>query len=292
MCGRYAFSRVGAIAFIVLLAAGAHAQAQVAFGATPGYPSVAQYPVVGGAGGVGGYGGLGYNGFGTTPYSYPDAGYGYGAGVANGIGGGVPGFGAGVGGIGTGYESGIGVGGAPGIATGPGAGYNPSYQVGNGLPGTGVAGANTFLNAATPTIAPQTTLALQPLYNAINAVPALNQSAPRHAGRVRYRPQPPPPRSQMINDDGMVLWPSITPNDDSVEAKREAVDSAAKGLIEQAKKNGNASTRSVIDAKNKLHTFARAALPMVMTRSPADSHTLELFILHLGKAMEQLAVKY
>lgn len=272
------------------------------FGTTPySYPGATAAPIGGvvnglNAGGAGGNlagGGvegvanaLGATGFGGAP------------GVGGGIGGGGADSGLGIGGVvggGPGYGGGgIGVGDASGV-TGVGLGYNPAYSVANGQPALGVGGvtgANAFY-AAQPRPVQQTALSLQPLYNAINAVPGLNQPAPsRRASRARYHNPPLPPRSQMMSDDGTIYWPSMTPDDQSVAGSRSAVDSAVKGLVVEAKQRGQASTRSVIEAKNKLHAFTRLALPKVAAVSSKDERTLELFVVHLAKTLEHFVNRY
>ena len=48
----------------------------------------------------------------------------------------------------------------------------------------------------------------------------------------------------------------------------------------------------MVDAKNKLTAFARAALPIVIARNRADSDGLERFIVELGKTLQTMAVGY
>jgi hypothetical protein len=206
------------------------------------------------------YGALGFGGFGVSPYAY--GGYG-----------GIGGFGV-----------------SP-YAYGGYGGYGYSgfgYNLSNGQVGPGYLATNRLF---TPTIAPvrQTTVSLQPLYNAITAIPGWYGSP---APRPRPRPTPRVPRDQLLSDDGTILWPSATPDDVAVAGTRKAVEDAVRGVVSASRTYGQASVRQVVDAKNKLTAFTRRALPIVGARNAADSGGLEIFIVELGKTLQTMAVNY
>jgi hypothetical protein len=208
----------------------------------------------------------GFGGFGVSPYVYGALGGFGGFGVSPYVYGGFGGFG-GYGGYG--YS---------------GFGYNLS----NGQVGPGYLATNRLF---TPTIAPvrQTTVSLQPLYNAITAIPGWYGSP---APRPRPRPTPRVPRDQLLGEDGTILWPSATPDDAAVAGTRKAAEDAIRGVVSASRTYGQAPVRQVVDAKNKLTAFARRALPIVKARNAADSDGLETFIVELGKTLQTLAVNY
>jgi hypothetical protein len=196
---------------------------------------------------------------------------------------------SGFGGFGSGYGVASGGGGYGGAV---GYGFTPTYGVSTGLP-YGV--PNTGYNPLAGIGQPQTRTELQPLYNAITSVPGWSPGATpprRGAVRARHRAQPTVPRSQMMTDDGTILWPSATPNDATVSDSRKAVESAVKDVVKLEKMYGHAPTRSVIDAKVKLAKFMKAAVPPLKTKNHADGAGLEVFMNELGKTLETMALNY
>jgi hypothetical protein len=166
----------------------------------------------------------------------------------------------------------------------PALGYNFT----NGLVGPGYLATNNLV-PHTIAPAPQTTVALQPLYNAITSIPGWYGSP---APRPHPRPTPMVPRDQLLSDDGTILWPSDTPDDAAVAGTRKAAEDAVRGVVSASHAYGQATVRQVVDAKNKLNAFTRKALPIVMARNVGDSHGLETFIVELGKTLQTMAVNY
>ena len=228
------------------------AEAQSRYPGTPGYPSVGRFGGVGsGFGPYAGVGGFGaFGGYAASPYAY-------------------------VGGTGVGY----------GTFGYPGLGYNST----NGLVGPGYLATNSLVAPTTIEPVQQTTVSLEPLYNAITSIPGWYGSP---APRPRPRPTPRVPRDQLLSDDGTVLWPSATPDDAAVAGTRKVAEDAIRGVVSASHAYGQATVRQVVDAKNKLTAFTRRALPIVMARNAADSNGLETFIVELGKTLQTMAVNY
>lgn len=164
------------------------------------------------------------------------------------------------------------------------------YSVSNGQIGSSYQAANRLFRPPNPSLAPQTTIALQPLYNTITPLPGWYGSS----RNVRPRPHSLPnvPRDQLLDKDGKILWPSATPDDSATTGTRRAAEDAVRGVVSAEKTYGNAPVRQVVDAKNKLAAFAREALPIVRARNRADSDGLERFIVELGKTLQTMAVSY
>ena len=177
-----------------------------------------------------------------------------------------------------------------GYGTVGGYGYSPysGYGVAQGRIGTAYQGAGSLYQQAQRSTSPQTTRLLQPVYDIITSAPGWN----RARSAARHRPRPALPREQLLDDEGGIRWPAATPQGPLVAESRRAAEEAVRSVAAEAKKKGHASIRDVIDAKKKLISFARVALPEVKTRNAVDEASLESFIVELGKTLETFAVKY
>ena len=126
----------------------------------------------------------------------------------------------------------------------------------------------------------------QSLINAITSLPGwYGPVAPptRHT-----HPHATMPRAALLSEDGKVLWPSAAPDDPA----RRSADAAVRVVVQETRKYGHASTRQVINARNKLTAFAGKALPALKTRNAADAEGLERFIVELQKTLATMAVNY
>lgn len=169
--------------------------------------------------------------------------------------------------------------------------YGSGYSVANGQVGSGYrAAGRLFQPPPTPSLGPQTTVALQPLYNKITSLPGFYGSPRKVMPRTRMLPKI--PRDQLLNKDGKILWPSAAPDDSTTSGTRRAAEEAVRGVVSAEKAHGSALVRDVVDAKKKLTAFAREALPIVSARDRADSEGLERFIVELEKTLQTMAVSY
>ncbi len=177
----------------------------------------------------------------------------------------------------------------------PGAvpGYSPvpyGYRINNGLVGPGYQAAYRLNPQSYYGAAQQTVTDYQPLINAITSIPGW-YGPPAHPYHP-VRQQPSVPRTELLNDDGTILWPGATPNDATAAQARQAAEEAVRGVVQESRKYGHASTRHVADARNKLTAFAYQALPALKARNAADADALERFIVELKKTLATLALNY
>jgi hypothetical protein len=100
------------------------------------------------------------------------------------------------------------------------------------------------------------------------------------------------PREQLLDDSGAIRWPVATPGGPSVAEPLRQAEEAVRGVVAQGKQQGRASIRQVIDARTKLASFARVAVPEVKLASAADATRLETFVVELRKTLETMAVRY
>ena len=166
------------------------------------------------------------------------------------------------------------------------------YGINNGQLGPGYQAAYGYQR---PYYAPgvgqrQTVTDYQSLTNAITSIPGWYGPPARPSRPVA--PQPSLPRSELIGDDGKVLWPSATPNDPAVAPARSAAEAAVRVVVQEQQKYGQATIRHVVDARNKLDAFAGHALPELKAKNAADEAGLERFIVELKKTLATMAVHY
>jgi hypothetical protein len=164
------------------------------------------------------------------------------------------------------------------------------YRITDGRVGSGYLAAYRLSPRPYIGAAPQTVTDYQSLINAITSIPGW-YGPPAHPYHP-VRPQPSVPRTELLNNDGTILWPNATPNDATASRARQAAEEAVRGVVQESQKYGHASIRHVADARNKLTAFARQALPALKARNTADADALERFIVELKKTLATLALNY
>ncbi|MFI5458730.1 MAG: hypothetical protein ACHRXM_25150 [Isosphaerales bacterium] len=238
------------VGFCLGLADGGSARAQDEAHGIPGYPSVSQF-------------GLGYE---STSYG-------------------------GFGGAAVGWDLGSNPFSTAGYGSVGGFGSSPyGYGIGSGRIGSAYQSAGQFCNQAYQAATPQTTLALQPLYDVITSVPGWSRQA--HRARRRIHSQPSTPRARQFDDNGKIAWPSTIPHDPAAARLRRTAEEAVTAVVHESKSTGHASVRPVIDAKNKLSAFERKVLPEVKTKNAAAGAALEGFFFNLDRALDALTYTY
>jgi hypothetical protein len=164
------------------------------------------------------------------------------------------------------------------------------YRINDGRVGPGYQAAYRLNPRPYYGAAPQTVTDYQSLINAITSIPGW-YGPPAHPDHP-VRPQPSVPRTELLNDDGTIRWPGATPNDATAARARQAAEEAVRGVVQESRTYGHASTRHVADARNKLTAFARQTLPALKARNAADADDLERFIVELKKTLATLALNY
>lgn len=175
-----------------------------------------------------------------------------------------------------------------------GYGISPyGYGVQSGQVASGYRPAGSLYRNVYQAARPQTTVAFQPLYNAITALPGWNRS-PRHTRR-RLHSVPNAPRPSSISpfdDSGKLTWPSAISNDASTAKLRQAAEDAVRTVVRESKSTGHASVRPVVEAKNKLSAFEHQVLPGVKNRNRTDGAAVEAFFFDLDNALDALTYRY
>jgi hypothetical protein len=165
------------------------------------------------------------------------------------------------------------------------------YGVGTGQVGAGYQSAGGLYQQAYQAARPQTTVALQPVYDVITSVPGWSGPRPRARRRVRTS-RPSVPLTPPFDDNGKILWPSSIPNDPAAAESRRTAELAVRAVVHESKSTGHASVKPVIAAKNKLSAFERTVLPAVKNKNATDGAALETFFLDLDKALDALSYVY
>ncbi len=243
-------SLVTALALCLALAIAGSARAQSGLHGIPGYPSASQF-------------GLGNS---TVPL-------------------GGPGGAVGSSGFGSNPLSTAGFGSPGGIGSAP---YG--YGLANGQITSGYRAAGRLYSQAYQAARPQTTIALQPLYDIITSVPGWNR--PVHRARRQIHSRPSASRAPSFDDNGKIVWPSTVPSDAEAATLRQTAETAVRKVVQESRSTGHGSVRLVVDAKNKLSAFERKVLPEVKTKNSTDGAALENFFLELDKDLDALTYTY
>jgi hypothetical protein len=161
-------------------------------------------------------------------------------------------------------------------------------QVASGYQPAGFLYSNVYQGAR-----PRTTVAYQPLYDAITAVPGWNRSAHRTRRRLRSVAHPSRPSNIIPFDEtGKIAWPSTISSDSTTTKLRQAAEESVRTVVRESKSTGHASVRPVVEAKNKLSAFERQVLPEVKNRNRTDGAAVEAFFFDLDKALDALTYRY
>ncbi len=137
--------------------------------------------------------------------------------------------------------------------------------------------------------APQTRLALQPVFDVITAAPGWYRSQRRAASLLGPNLACPASNCSATTGQSTGRAPVLTTQPSPL---RHAAEGAVKEVVRQGKSSGHASVRQVVDAKAKLTSFAREALPKLKTRNAADASGLESFVVELEKTLQTMADRY
>jgi hypothetical protein len=175
-------------------------------------------------------------------------------------------------------------------------GYGTSpygYGVQTGRIGPGYQGATSLYNRAYQRASPGTTVAFQPLINAITLVPGWNGTPRRTHHRLSSVSRTPRVASiKTFDDDGKILWPSTIPTDAAAANLRQAAEEAVRTVVHESKSTGHASVRPEVDAKKKLAAFEHEVLPAVNAKNATDGAALEAFFFNLDQALDALTYVY
>jgi hypothetical protein len=183
---------------------------------------------------------------------------------------------------------------AAGYGTVGGYGISPyGYGVQTGQVASGYRPAGSLYSNIYQTARPQTTVAFQPLYNAITALPGWNRSAHRTRRRLSSVSHAPRPSNiSPFDDTGKVTWPSVISNDSSTAKLRQSAEDAVRAVVRESKSTGHASVRLVVEAKNKLSAFEHQVLPGVKNSNRTDVAAVEAFFFDLDNALDALTYRY
>jgi hypothetical protein len=175
-----------------------------------------------------------------------------------------------------------------------GYGISPyGYGVQTGQVASGYRPAGLLYSNVYQAARPQTTVAFQPLYNAITALPGWNRTTHRTRRRLHSESNAPrPPKISPFDDTGKVTWPSAIASDSSTAKLRQSAEDAVRSVVRESKSTGHASVRPVVEAKNKLSAFERQVLPGVRNKNRTDGAAVEAFFYDLDHALDELTFRY
>ncbi len=233
-----------------------------------------------GPGLMGGYGGP--YGTGVAPAGIGGSGY------VPGGGGGYGGYGGGYGGYGFGYGFGGGFGG-PGMSLYDQEMYKQEkyalassrYNLQNAQAVTAYSQANLYQQQALTA-----SLNNQKQMNAINEKYDPKNTLPKYSA-LPTAGTPSVPLSRLISPDNTIMWPREAPG----TPERALADEKVAQVAQEFKKDGQATTRSVIDARDALYAYGQPALAAVRRNHPSQGVEFKHFLNNLDLSLDVMAHK-
>ena len=123
--------------------------------------------------------------------------------------------------------------------------------------------------------------ALQPRFDVRKKTSRTGRSEPQRADK-------PPTLETVISPEGMVLWPGKVPSEGALGESKAAADAAIEAAFKEYKASGKASVPTVVEAKERLHSYGRAALDRAARQSRASAQKLLHFLIGLEQSLDSL----
>ncbi len=191
--------------------------------------------------------------------------------------------------------------------------YNPGYAQ-YGLPGVGVSPWNPIvqaqLNLGMRTArynmysawADQSNAAANLYYQQAMAQQIQNAQA-HQAIQPRYDVQTRAPRpltrssddtkrllakSDVLKEDGSVIWPALAPSSDELDKARRGAEAAIRVAVKEFETSGKASIASVAEAKSDLFEYGKPALDQLARANREDAKKLLKFLASLEQVLNSL----
>jgi hypothetical protein len=136
----------------------------------------------------------------------------------------------------------------------------------------------------------QTVTDFRPLIRAITSLPGWNGTPTAPQSPVRILPSL--SKSDLLADNGTILWPGSTAIETRLLPARKDAEQAVALVVQEHSTYGKATIRHVADARNKLTELARQSLPWLKARDRDAATQLERFIVELQKTLSTMTSHY
>jgi hypothetical protein len=96
-------------------------------------------------------------------------------------------------------------------------------------------------------------------------------------------------KSDVLKEDGQVIWPETAPSSNELDKARAAAESAIRIAVNEFKASGKASIASVAEAKSQLFAYGKPAIEQLARASRGEGKKLFKFFASLEQVLDSLA---
>ncbi len=123
---------------------------------------------------------------------------------------------------------------------------------------------------------------IQPRYDVETRVP-------RPVAQVNAEAKKLLPKSDVLKDDGQVIWPENAPSSSEMDKARAGAESAIRVAVKEFEASGKASIASVAEAKSQLFAYGKPAIDQLARANRGEARKLFKFFASLEQVLDSLA---
>ncbi len=124
--------------------------------------------------------------------------------------------------------------------------------------------------------------AIQPRYD-------VHTRAPRPVSQVNPDAKKLLAKSDVLKDDGHVVWPASAPSSNELDKARSGAEAAIRVAVKEFESEGKASIPSVAEAKSQLFAYGKPALEQLARANRDEAKKLLKFLASLEQVLDSLA---
>jgi hypothetical protein len=113
--------------------------------------------------------------------------------------------------------------------------------------------------------------------------------APRPVSQVNTEAKKLLAKSDVLKEDGQVVWPAKAPASNELDKARSGAESAIRVAVKEFETGGRASIASVAEAKSQLFAYGKPALEQLARANRDDAEKLLKFLASLEQVLNSLA---
>jgi hypothetical protein len=124
--------------------------------------------------------------------------------------------------------------------------------------------------------------AMHPRYDVRTRAPKPTAAADSKAAKLLAK-------SDVLKNDGQVIWPARIPSSNTLDASRSAAEAATRIAVKEFEAEGRASIQSVAEAKSQLFAYGKPAIEQLARANRGEAKSLLKFLASLEQVLDSLA---
>ncbi len=113
--------------------------------------------------------------------------------------------------------------------------------------------------------------------------------APRPVAQANPEAKKLLPKSDVLKEDGKVIWPENAPSSTDMDKARAGAESAIRVAVKEFEASGKASIASVAEAKSQLFAYGKPAIDQLAHANRGEARKLFKFFASLEQVLDSLA---